>query len=165
MALETEIHLNQFVLDYLKNLVRDIDNRNLYMGQRENCNSPGWCLGHLVVEDDYALRNLGIERLSPIDWDNYFLMRATGMNSANNLPSKESLTIELDRVYTRLREVAVDFTTEFLSAECHSEFLKGILPSEGLWYSHILTTHNAIHAGNIAIWRRVNTYIPVKYKF
>ncbi len=161
MALEREIQLNQFTIRYMALLLRDVSADQIYDGQSDGVNSPGWCLGHLAVEGDHAIMHAGGERISPQEWDQYFLMNASGPWQPDRLPAKDELVQAVEAIYERLREIAGELSPEFLSAECHSDFLRPVLKTEGLWYAHMLTTHVAMHCGNIAIWRQMRGLGPL----
>ncbi len=153
---EREIILNRFVLRYLERLVADIKEPLLYDAPDAAVNTPGWCLGHLAVECDQALMHLGRPRHSPEGWDTRFLMGTTPSDARRQeAPSKTVLLETVRASYAALREAVRETDPVFFDAPCHSAFLQSVLPREADWYAHMLTTHVAMHAGNIALWRRV----------
>ncbi len=161
MLFEREIQLNEFLISYLKLLMKGIGDDILFKGQLDGVNSPGWCLGHLATEGDKALNVIGIARSSPESWDNLFLMKATGIDDKTIFPKKSELTAAVSETYQKLRSAAANFDEAFIGAECPSQFLKPVLPTQGLLFAHMLTTHVAMHAGNIAAWRRTHGFGPL----
>ena len=72
---EHERALNEFVVDYLDRLVRDLDETDLDFEPCEGVNPPRWILGHLAVNNDYALRMLGDRFQCPKEWHRSFGLR------------------------------------------------------------------------------------------
>ncbi len=154
---EREIILNRFMLAYLRRLVADLQDNVIYQAPNASVNTPGWCLGHLVVECDHALMHLDRPRHSPDAWDALFLMGTTPdvLRDHANAPVKAVLLDTVKASYAALRDAVRETNPAFFEAPCHSAFLQSVLPREADWYAHMLTTHVAMHAGNIALWRRV----------
>lgn len=155
--------LSRFVRRYLAQLVSDIPDSDLYALQVKKINSPGWCLGHLAVETDAAYRHLKSPGIVPEEWYRLFYFTSPPLVVNPDLPEKNLLTDALDEVFRQL-ESAMELQPEsFWERDCHSDFLRNHLPTEGDWYHHILTTHPAMHAGNIAAWRRMRGLGPASY--
>jgi hypothetical protein len=155
--------LNRFMLGYLNNLVADIPEQMLYRHQDRKINSPGWCLGHLAVETDDAYKYLGNASLIPDDWYALFFYTAPPLDIDQALPSKGELIDAVNSVFQALNSAFERLDDAFLDRPCHSNFLKSYLNTEREWFIHVLTTHLATHAGNIAIWRRFCELGPAKY--
>lgn len=151
------------MLRYLTNLVADIPADMLYLHQDKPVNSPGWCLGHLAVETDDAYRYLGHESRVPEHWYELFFYTAPPLELDQALPVKGELIDAVNSVFAALLSAFERLDDAFLDQPCHSNFLKKYLPKERQWFHHILTTHLATHAGNIATWRRFSGLPPAKY--
>ncbi len=156
-------NLNRFLLGYLNNLVEDISADSFYLHQDQGINSPGWCLGHLAVETDDANKYLGHSSAVPENWYSLFFYTAPPLKLDQTLPSKADLIAAVNSVFPKLLDSFQALDEEFLARPCHSNFLKGKLPTENDWFVHILTTHIAMHAGNIAAWRKFSNFGPASY--
>ncbi|MDH4070222.1 MAG: DinB family protein [Ignavibacteria bacterium] len=155
--------LSRFIRRYLALLVADIPDSDLYGLQEQGINSPGWCLGHVAVETDAAYRHLWSEGIVPDEWYRLFYFTSPPLKVTPELPGKNNLTDALENIFTILKPAMEGKPEDFWDQECHSSFLREDLPTEGDWYQHILTTHPAMHAGNIATWRRIRGFGPASY--
>lgn len=144
-------------------LIADLEDGDMYRLQEKGINSPGWCLGHIAVETDAANCHLGNEKLVPDSWYGLFYFVAPPLVVTSSLPSRQMLVDAVDLAFDRLEAAMGSMPEEFWGRPCHSDFLRNELPTEGDWYRHILTTHPAMHAGNIAAWRRVRGLGPASY--
>lgn len=160
---DSVVYLNHFLLSYLTNLIADISPAEIYRYQDQKINSPGWCLGHLAVETDDANKYLGNKTAVPEEWYSLFYYTAPPLKLDQELPSKKELTSAVNKVFPQLLNSFLILDEQFLNKPCHSNFLKDKLPTERDWFLHILTTHIAMHAGNIASWRRFSGYDAVTY--
>jgi DinB superfamily len=152
--MQQECQLNIWMLAYMDSMVNDLTDEQIYTAFAPT-NPPSWLLGHLAAEGDKALQTLGeSERLLPEEWHRSYL-QGYSPQDVQVRHSKEELLAANHRVYARLREVVSALPTERLQEPSHSEFLRAHLPTRGAWLAHILTTHIAMHAGQIQMWRRL----------
>ena len=152
-----------FSLNYLSALVEDIPEDRLYEGQLDHVNAPGWVLGHISVETDDGLRYAGGDQVVPQSWYDHFYYTAPRISSLDGLPQKEEMLSACKKAVIGLMDVVEVMPDELLDKPCHSEFLREHLPTERDWYVHILTTHIAIHAGNVATWRKLHGLAAAGY--
>lgn len=158
---EREITLNKFMIAYVLRMVQDIPEKQWYMTTSHCINSPGWCIGHITTECDHALMRIGKERVCPGTWDLYFLQGTHPEEDNGKLPKKSALIDAFQLGHKRFRQGVQKLTTEEVSQPSPTKFLKPFLPKYSDWLTHMLTTHIAMHAGNIATWRRVAGLAPI----
>ncbi len=152
---ETVVELYRFQLLYLERLMENIPDDLLFKKQDEGFNSPGWILGHLVVEAEDVFRDLGIRNKNNPKWETYFKNTSGKIDSVSALPSKNEL-IDLVKIrYNLLAEKYAQLTEEQRAAMHPSSFLKEIYSTYDAWFAHHLTTHLAIHCGNIVVWKKI----------
>lgn len=153
---ETIISLYDFQLLYLKKLVDNIPEDRLYEKQLEGYNSAGWLLGHLCVEADdlFIYLNLPYTTLDP-QWYDWFKNSTGKITDVKNLPSKRILLDTLEERYSLLSTKYLQLTENERKSAHPSNMLKKIFPNLDSWFAHHLTTHIAIHCGNIAVWKKV----------
>ncbi len=161
---EREITLNKFMIAYVLQMVQDIPEEKWYNTSSHSLNSPGWCIGHITTECDHALLHLGKERVCPGTWDVYFLQGSQPEENNDKLPKMSALLDAFQLGQKRLRLGVQKLSAEEAALPSPSKFLKPFLPKFGDWLTHMLTTHIAMHAGNIAAWRRVAGLVPISQK-
>ncbi len=148
-----ECRLNVWMLAFTRSLIEDLSDEQLYL-----CigltNPPSWILGHLAAEADKALTILGERQILPDDWHSSYL-QGSSPDVVQVRHTKHELWQANETVYAALREAMVQLPQERLQEPSHSDFLREHLPTRGDWLGHILTTHVAMHAGQIQYWRRL----------
>ena len=122
-------------------------------------NHPAWIIGHLVSGADMLAASLGLEReLSP-EWRELFDRRGPGdprlpHDAAGDYPSREELLAELRRQHDRVTTAWRDAAREGrLDAPLEWRFGKD-LPTVGDMAVFMAVTHEVMHLGQIACWRR-----------
>lgn len=148
-----ECRLNVWMLTFTRSLIEDLSDEQLYM-RVGTTNPPAWILGHLAAEADKALTTLGEKQMLPADWYKAYL-QGSSPDDAKSRHLKHELWQANEAVYAALREAVLKLSPEQLQEPSHSDFLREHLPTRGDWLGHILTTHVAMHAGQIQYWRRL----------
>ena len=141
---------------YFLKILANIPNEELFDGQENGISSPGWVLGHLVVELEDIINHL---RLSVEPLPNYWLESFKGAKNWNNRPLKE---LPKKRLLIKLFETRYDILmNEYLKLddavrkEKHpSKMFSDIYSNIDSWFAHHLITHLAIHSGNITVWKQ-----------
>lgn len=121
-------------------------------------NHPLWTLGHLVSGADLLAEDLGLEREMPERWRDLFERRGPGDPrlpdpDASAYPPGADVLAELRRQHTRIetrwREVPSAQWRERIEWRFDSEF-----PTLGGAALFMAVTHEAMHLGQLAAWRR-----------
>src|SRR5579864_7980925 len=103
---EREMRLNGLMHGYLKRLLDDLDDRQLASPIAEGGNPPAWILAHLVVANDYTLRNLGEARVAGSEWHKRFGPGKSPKTDPDPLPTKAELVEKLEEGRQRLSAAA-----------------------------------------------------------
>jgi uncharacterized damage-inducible protein DinB len=153
---ETIITLFNFQLLYLKKIIRNIPEERLYERQLYGFNSAGWLLGHICVEaeDVFIHLNISYSKLEP-NWSIWFKNSTGDIKSLNDLPTKDQLLSKLEERYALLSSVYLNLSDDERLTKHPSEMLKKVFPNLDSWFAHHLTTHIAIHCGNIVVWKKM----------
>jgi len=155
---DTIIDLFNFQLGYLHRIVENISDERLYEKQLEGLNSAGWILGHICVEANDVINYLEIEtRFKTLDanWIGWFKNTTGKITSLEALPTKKVLLDTLNERYQTLGQVYLELDEEQRNAAHPSKLLKNVLTTLDAWFAHHLTTHIAVHCGNIVVWKKV----------
>jgi DinB superfamily len=154
---ERELRLNGFMYGTLQRLLADVDEAGFQRPLCEGGNSPAWTLAHLAVVNDAALRNLGAERVAPVEWHKRFRPGASPKDDAAPLPTKAEVLETLETGRRRIAEAVTKVDPEKMSQPHNVEILKDTpLKTLGDVMDHLLTTHFAFHVGQVSAWRRLD---------
>ncbi len=152
------IDLLNFQLEYLNQLMENIPDERLYEKQLEGFNSAGWIIGHLCLEPEDVIRELGIaESFKRLDenWEKWFKNSSGKIEVIDNLPNKEILMNTLNERYILLGRIYENLTLAQRNANHPSKLLSNVLTTFDAWFAHHLTTHIAMHCGNIVVWKKL----------
>lgn len=148
-----ECLLNTWMLAFTQSLIEDLSDEQLY-DRVGSTNPPAWLLGHLAAEGDKALTILGETARLPEGWHSAYL-QGSSPDAVTVRHTKHELWQANETVYAALRNSALALPAERLAEPPDSDFLREHLPTKAAWFGHILTTHIAMHAGQIQYWRRL----------
>lgn len=154
----TVVELLNFQLLYLNRLIENIPNERLYEKQLEGFNSAGWILGHICIEGEDLIRQLStkatFEKLD-FNWGKWFRNSTGKIDTLSDLPSKEVLLNTLNRRYKKLGDAYANLSTLQRNGQHPSSSLNKVLTTFDAWFAHHLTTHIAMHCGNIVVWKKL----------
>lgn len=124
-------------------------------------NPPVWIVGHLCVASDRLLGMLGGTPSCP---DTYVGLFGKGSEPTDDLaayPSKDELLGQRDKLATQLMLACESASEELLASENPMEMLRTPLPTVGDLVAFMLTSHEAMHAGQLSAWRRASGFKPL----
>lgn len=152
---ERESVLYEFLLGYVQRLMADIDDAQLDWTPQPGVHSAAWILSHLAIATDYALMNLGRKAELPKAWHQRFGPGSAELSSGESRPRKDELLSALAAGHARVTEAVKTVSAEQLQRPHPVKVLDGtpIKTVEQL-IAHLMTTHAAIHAGQLSFWRR-----------
>ena len=153
--------LYRFLLDYYDRLTADLTDELIVRRPAGNVTPPVWVLGHVAMAGPYALGLLGREDRAdyvPAGWAENFgpgsapLDYAPGFEPPTLAALREAIREGHARVDAALGEA--DFAALGLDEPNPMDFLAAAFPTKRDLLAHLLTTHDAIHAGQLSAWRR-----------
>ena len=152
----TVTELFKFQEAYLENLLSNIPEERLYEKQLKNYNSAGWILGHLCIEAEDVFNHLNIpyEKVNE-SWTTWFKNSSGTITSLEELPTKKELTHVFKKRYEALCLAYNNLSPRDRFSDHPSKFMENHLPNLDAWFAHHLTTHIAIHCGNIVVWKKM----------
>ncbi len=150
MKSSTLANLSTWMRSYIIDLCTDVPQEQLWE-RFEHINAPGWTLMHLVVEGEMALQKLDVN-YTPI------LLVQDDFESCSS--GNATSTITLPQMLDHFTSVYHQLATATLAQEDHlantpisDEELKYVLRTELDFYTHMLTTHLAMHTDALMKWR------------
>lgn len=157
-VVDVVIHQYAFHLDYAHTLVADLDEKQMQTSAGPGHeNHPAFTLGHLCIASAMICEDLGLERDLPAGWAELFERAGPAdrqlPQAQSVFPSKQALLDELvrqhERVVAALRDADL---TAFDGAM--KWWLDRWMPSGLEAIVFLCTSHEAMHLGQLAAWRR-----------
>jgi hypothetical protein len=152
----TVTELFKFQELYLENSLSNIPEERLYEKQLKGYNSAGWILGHLIIEAEDVFNYLEIpyEKVNE-NWTKWFKNSSGEITNLEGLPTKEELLKIFKIRYETLCRAYENLSSRDRFTNHPSKLLENHLPNLDAWCAHHLTTHIAIHCGNIVVWKKI----------
>jgi len=154
MGYERECSICGFLLGYLDKIAADIPDNAMSQRGGAGGNPPGWILGHLASVSDFALRIMGQTGRVPKAWHQQFSPGGKPAPDAAYPPKQELL----DAVRSGYR-AAIDAARTSDASKLGEPHGLGLLDGTPIktkaeLLSHLLTSHLAVHVGQLSYWRR-----------
>ena len=158
---DTHRTLYRMLLGYTERLTADLTDDQLDQRPAGNVTPPVWLLGHMAIAAPYALNLLGRGDRGdyvPPSWAENFGPGTVPLDYADGFepPAKAELLAAIREGHARV-EAALD-EADLDSLNLHEpnpvEFLRGPFPTKRDFLAHLLSTHDAIHLGQLSAWRR-----------
>ncbi|MBI3840307.1 MAG: DinB family protein [Planctomycetia bacterium] len=139
---------------YARKLVADIPDDKMAAQPAPGMNHAAWILGHLTFVADSMIRIFDQPFLMPKEWVELFNVASKPTSDRARYPSKAALLEAYEKAYARLTETVKAAPSEAFEREFPNPKLRPTLPTVGVAMVHILTSHHALHLGQLSAWRR-----------
>lgn len=151
----TELGINRFLVEYTRNLVAGVDDSRLADQPLPGVNHPAWLLGHLAFAADGAGTFLGQPRQLDDAWKQKFGGGSVVSNVRSEYPDKDTLLRIFEERNAAAGQLMQSVTPEQYQAPNPHARLKESLPQAGQAVAFLMTSHLAIHLGQLSSWRRM----------
>lgn len=145
----------RFTLGYAEKLAADLEDGELAKLPRAGMNHAAWVLGHVGLGSDLVALLLGQPMITDEAWMKTFGPGSTPVEDRAAYPSKEKLLSTMRMTHARAIEHLKGATAEQLNAPNTTPFFPAEFPTVGALITHIMTTHAALHLGQLSAWRRM----------
>ena len=149
----------QFNLKYAHELVADINDAMMCTSPGKGFeNHPAFTLGHLVTAAALTVKYLGGSYKLPQGWEELFRRKGPGDSRLPELnsdlyPKKEVLLAELTQQHLTVEELITDLDENRFKEPAHWRF-DDHMPTLGDLLYFMCVSHEAMHLGQLAAWRR-----------
>jgi hypothetical protein len=159
--------LNSFrlTLDYLRRLVADVPDADLCRQPHGVVNHPAWVIGHLTYSCQAMGGELGLAPWLPAEWEAKYGTGSVPTSDRSAYPTKAELLAALADGEARLTRRFLELGDAGMEVPLPDERYRDIFPRVGHAVAHILTSHAAVHVGQVSVWRRVAGYPPLTETF
>lgn len=154
--LEILLSAFNFNLTYANKLVADVPDEQMCVQPvpGRTINHPAFVLGHLAWVADNMVGLVGFGTPTLGAWKEHMGMGAKPVEDRSKYPSKAELLKALENGHARLTEVVAKITPDAL-AQPAPERMRGRFPTIGNMLAGLMTSHEAVHLGQLSTWRRV----------
>jgi hypothetical protein len=159
--LDSELKINQFLVQYARMLVGDIADDRMAEQPLPGVNHPAWILGHLAFSAERARGLLGAARELPAVWTPLFGPGSKPSATRSDYPARDELLRAVEDGFERLRRQAAAATPEQLAQPSTSPSTKEALPTIQDGVAFLLTGHLGVHLGQLSTWRRMTGLPPL----
>lgn len=152
---EREILSNLFLLQYAGRLLTDIPDERWAEQPIAGVNHPAWIAGHLALSGASAASLFGGEMSLDPKWSAMFGAGSQLSATRSEYPTKDELCQALDEAYQQARQAGEAATVEQAALPNTHPLLKQALPKREHAFAFLLTSHVAVHLGQLSAWRRM----------
>lgn len=146
---------------YGEQLAADLSEEQFVLQPGPGMNPPAWILGHVAVVGNFALSildGLGVEA-EAVDlpgWRENFGIGSEPLAYADGFtpPTADELRAAVKETHDRVHAATARVTAEMAASPLGIERLAGRFPTHGDLLTHLLTTHDAVHWGQLSAWRK-----------
>jgi uncharacterized damage-inducible protein DinB len=159
LAVNGIIKQYDFNLLYAKELTKDLDDHMMTIVPSKGLDShPAFTLGHLVTGSAMMAQDLGTIYELPYGWDELFARKGPVDQrrpdlDASKYPDKEALLAELEKQHNKVKELLTSKTNQELLAPVTWRLSK-YMPTMLDLVFFMCITHENMHLGQLAAWRR-----------
>ena len=163
ILIQSIINQYDFNLAYAKELVSDVNEDQLCLVPADGLvNHPAFTLGHLVTGSALLAKYLGSTFEIPDGWEALFLRKGPGdprypEPNPDLYPRKEALIRELDKQHKKVKNLLLNTDQATLLSDNkwrYSNYMPRLIDC----VNFMCTTHEAMHLGQLAAWRRAMNF-------
>jgi hypothetical protein len=158
---ESEIAINEFLLQQFANTVGDLPEETMYVPAVGHGHPPVWILGHLTIVGEMGQRQLG-GTVTHMEW-----LRLFGPGSSDKVAPREDLNREamisaVTETYEQLRKLAARADESAVSRPHGIKLFEGTsIRTVKHSISLLLTNHFGFHLAQLSSCRRLAGHGPL----
>ena len=148
------IHVYDLCLGYGQKLVEDVSEDQMTQQMGTGLNHPAWVLGHLAFVAHRGAQLLTGRLVAPEGFAEKFGRGTTPMADRAAYPDKADLLQAYLDGHATFVDAMLAAGDEQLAAP-NTRIQPDLLPTLGDVVTHMMSTHEATHLGQLSAWRRV----------
>ena len=152
--LETVLRTHDFNLFYARKLVDGIDESTRADQFAGLTNHPAWILGHLTTTAGLGTSLLGITLDHPEVYKELFMPGKKPVSDPSVYPQLSELIERLAAAHQILAKAVSEADPGVLSRPLPVQGLAKAFPTIGDGLTFVMTSHEAVHLGQLSAWRR-----------
>ncbi len=152
--MKNELTLNAMMSSMALEMAESIPDDQFNLLPKGGGNSPNWIMGHLCLGNGFGLQLLGQDpEILKLTGEAYG-PGSTPTEDPAKLMGKAELISHFKSSRADLIEAVTNADAAALAQPQPTSILKEELPTTGDFIGHLLTTHLAMHTGQLSAWRR-----------
>jgi hypothetical protein len=151
---ETILAAFRFTLGYAEKLAADLSDEELAVQPHAGMNHAAWTLGHVALGSDFVALLLAAPTVTDKRWMATYGPRSMPVSDRSRYASKDELLATMRTTHARAIELLAAATAEQLAGPNETPFFPVEFPTVGALITHLMTTHAALHLGQLSAWRR-----------
>ncbi len=155
-------YLYSFNLRVARAMVDDLTPEQMAAQPHGVVNHPAWSLGHLVMTADGLAGLLGLESEVADGWASIFATGGTPSDDPSRYPSKEELLEALAAQHARNATAIERASPAWFDTPHPNERRRQRFPTLGDVAVFLMTSHEMLHLGQVAAWRRAMGLGPAR---
>ena len=148
------IFTSRFNLSFAEMLTESIPEEQMCDQPGALKNHPAWILGHIGKSCDFAGTQFGLESTFPTAWSDLFNRGSQPTSDRDLYPLKKELLNELRTQHDKLIALVEKIEDEILAQPLEDEIRRAIFPTQGDFLTFVMVVHEAMHLGQLSMWRR-----------
>ena len=148
------VHTYAFNLGYAKALVKDIHQDQHFLQPSNMPNHPLWVIGHLSSTAVFVASQLGQSVEAPANLRELFGPTSRPGPQTADTPTLAAMMTLLETAHQRVAEGFLQASDDLLNDEPAIERLRTRFPTNGRFFTFAMTSHEALHLGQLSAWRR-----------
>ncbi len=152
--MKSELKLNDMMSAMTLEMAESIPEDQFHLLPTGGGNSPNWIMGHLCLGNGFGMQLLGQnpEILGLVG--TAYGPGTTPTEDTSSLMSKSDLIAHFKSSRSDLVDAVNSADAATLAQPQQTQILTEKLPTIGDFVGHLLTTHLALHTGQMSAWRR-----------
>lgn len=152
---ERELSVYAFMLGYGQTMLEGIDDKRMCEQPLPGINHPTWQIGHLTVVAQRIMHRIEQGPEPDPAWQKLFGPGSAPSCEVANYPSKDELVRAWVEQHAKVERAVRAATPEVLARPNPVERMRPALPTMSHLVTMLLTSHESMHLGQLAMWRRL----------
>ena len=153
-VMKSVLHSFNYSIDFLKEQVADVSDKDLVVIPQGAANHPAWTIGHLTFVLGMIGTVVGIPMSLPESWAARFGPGSVAESESDLYEEKDVALKMLDEGRRQVNEAVSTLKDSDLDQPFPDPSYRDVFPSVRHALTQVLIGHTAFHVGQISVWRR-----------
>jgi hypothetical protein len=165
MTMKPVLHSFAYGLDFLREQVEDVGDKDMVAQPNGIMNHPAWTIGHITAATHLLARTIGVAKWLPTEWVQNYRTGSKPVADADIYDSKNELLSKLREAQSKITEAIENLTDSQLDELFPAEAYRDVFPTIRHALTQVLIGHIGFHVGQVSLWRKAMGLPPMKRSF
>jgi hypothetical protein len=165
MTMKPALHSFAYALDFLREQVADVTDKDMTAQPNGVVNHPAWTIGHITAAVHLLSRTIGVPKWLPTEWVQHYRTGSTPISDAGPYDSKHELLSKLREAQTKITQAIEQMNDSQLDVVFPAEAFRDVFPTIRHALTQVLIGHTSFHVGQLSLWRKAMGLPPMKRSF